>query len=322
MASQPSSSLRRGARLVTVDVGMSDESVKAEMRAAMDQVRSLRFFLVLGLVLTGLGLVLLIVSAFVAHDARLATIGAIGVAGVTVGLLTFAIRNLERYPLAIALTLALLQTANLIGAALSGEGWLIPAVLSALFWFATGQALRLRRLARAHPDHYLSKLMRGEVDPDAQGHRSLYAERKRARALRRRWTIAAVAGAFVVYVGIGVSAVLAFDDDDPEGGPLEPVLAEFRAAWNDSDVERVADLADPSERWAEARRIQLAQKNFEWGERLPPITEHDADPEAFGGERVRFRTEGGGDFLVTFRQNDDRWVWSRIQYRGARHWRP
>ena len=57
-------------------------------------------------------------------------------------------------------------------ALVTGEGVEFASAWTVGFWLVAGRAWHLRRMARRHPELYLSKWMRGEVDPRDQVRRA------------------------------------------------------------------------------------------------------------------------------------------------------
>ena len=147
---------------------MEDAAVRAELRRAMNQVRLLRIYLVGEIVLSGIGALAFAAAVVTGRTVRPSGPVALAATSVAIVLLAYAYRSLERHPFGIALALALAHSALLVRALVTGEGVAFAAAWTLGFWLVAGRAWQLRRLARRHPDQYISKWMRGEVDPRDQ----------------------------------------------------------------------------------------------------------------------------------------------------------
>jgi hypothetical protein len=179
----------------------------AEMRDARGEIGWFRFFLYWG-VLFALG-----ATGFVSWEAgsgedpegssslMLAFVGA------ATAILLGAVLLVDRWPVPVTLLFALLSTLpavdSLSGALFDGEYEGLEAVLVSLFyWGIFFSALRLSRLARAHPESYAAQQMRGASGDESSGYLAqALEEHSRFKAKERRVV------AFL-YVVLGVLLIL------------------------------------------------------------------------------------------------------------------
>lgn len=196
-----------------------DSAARKEMRQALAEVGRVRPYLYIALI----GVVLL--SAIEVPSAwgvlewgettafRLIFLSAYSV------LILVAIWWLDRNPTPPTVGLALLHTAGTVVALARSEA---PLELESLvrssfwavyFWVIAISAYRLSRAARANPDFYTSKWMRGESGADAGAHQARALKENFERKLRERRRLLFVGGMLGLFLLSGFVGLLARGSD-------------------------------------------------------------------------------------------------------------
>lgn len=295
----------------------------AEMRKAMKRVRRLKTYL--WFTFCGNGCVLLLTSLFVltaeAQELTGLAYVVVGLYAVLLALNGLALHQLERRPFPAVLGMALLWTLLTSLDLLAGSINLFGIALTVWVWFVLSDVARMTRLAKEHPDLYLSKRLRGEHLSGSHGAgESLRARRREREAARSRGSglrLAGIFGGVLLLLGLGtwgyrVSAA---------PSSVETTLEEFQAAWNRVDTQAIGDLAvsDRQETWKS--NVEKLQRRYEWGSSLPPL---DAFRVTGRGEtRVTVDFSGPAGILsAKFRWKDGRWCLHGLDMRGVKDWRP
>jgi hypothetical protein len=289
------------------------------MRTAMKRVKVLRLFFIVGSV--GQSLILLLLLALLLAgelDVPSAVIG-IAVSGTMLGILIWGLRNLERKPFPITLTLALLQTLNLIISLFTGPlaGAIAPSVGALFYWTATLYGARLARLSKEYPDLYFSKKMRGERNVRAKGDRTQRGKGKRDSSGVGKWIAIGVVVVIIAVVGfLKFGKSLVGRPDDPE-----PTVEAFALAWNEGDVGALGEMTRADSREKLEQSLRTVQKRYDWGAQLPPVSAYEFDPDAKSRLEVVFDTEVG-ELPVSFRWEGGAWRWTGMSFTGVKDWRP
>ena len=294
-----------------------------QMRRAMGRVRLLRFFLYLAM----FGAVIQLLAAVgAAWTGDLTAGGAalvLALSALLVGLVMLALHHLERNPFPVALTLALLKTLEVALAYLGEGNWVIPCVWAVFFWAATFFAAEVTRLAREHPDLYLSKKLRGRAPSRSGGARTRAIHERHQKKQRRKLIVTSSAFGALTLLGL-VGIFVSEGSGDTEGSepaiPTETIDA-FVDAWNRADIDALAELAPADGREKRRRNLAKAMRRYGWEEQLPPILGFTHESTRKDRLKVTFNTEGG-DLKVNFTCEDEVWTTSTMDFRGVKEWRP
>ncbi len=306
---------------------MADKAEKrvaaGSMRKAMKEVRRLKLFLALSLFGAVLQLLVALGVIFFAEVSASIGVFLLCFSALTVGLIVLALHQVERSPFPVALALASLKTLDAILSFMSDGPWVVSLAFALFLWAIVVSAARVTRLAKEHPDLYLSRRMRGEHLKHAGGAKDGHSiardtrqrEKARSRKERRRLVLIGIGLIIVVAVGlVGLGFVTAPPSPDQ-------TLELFAEAWNQEDVEALATFGKQEDEADWKRRILRAQERYEWGSALPRIESYEISDSTENASRVGFGTEGGM-VRVRFSLEDDQWVMTSIDFRGVKHWRP
>ncbi len=288
----------------------------AQMRKAAKGMRLLRLLLKLGLFFCFIALIVIAFVAWAGTYSKGSLALQLAILAATAALSLYALYVLERHPFPVALSLALLQVANLAYALWEGELWIIEAIWTVVYGYIAISAARLSRLAKQYPDLYFSRKMRGEEVSKPGTRTSRLFERERRKS-RRRWILASSALGLLTL--IGVAGLIA--PDPPSSKIPEALLDEFAETWNAADVDRLAGYAGPDLAQKRERFLRRSMERLEWGEQLPAMIGYEALLPSVGRLRVTFETVGG-DVPCTFEWRKGTWAWTTVKLGEVTDWRP
>lgn len=308
-----------------------EKEAAGEMRRALKKLGTLKLLLTVNL---GFAVLLGIVAIALAFAPQ-TTIGvkalALGTNAVSIAIAWFAVRQVERNPLPLVLSLAGLQTLTAIWAYLEGGVYLAPAVWAVLLWFLSVDAALVTRLARQYPDLYLSRRMRGEHPGERGRAGRRVAEGRRQEARERRRTLLVGAGVVVVVAALGFG-YRAMSKDESTVAAGEPSLEvdlpapdaaidSFRGAWNAADIPALVALTKASLQSKMERSLQAVGERYQWGSRFPPIGEARWEELERGLLQVYY-TSPVGEFPVKLAAEDGRWVVRTLKTSSLEAWQP
>ncbi|MCB9914707.1 MAG: zinc ribbon domain-containing protein [Planctomycetes bacterium] len=295
----------------------------AEMRKAMKRVRTLKTMLWVSLLFSVFQLLVLVLASF-RPEADAGTMALLlGLVGAICLLNLVAVYKVESHPLPVVLGVAALKTVDTSLLLMGGIVNLVSIGVTAWLWAAVVAAARLSRLAKEHPDLYLSRRMRGELDTHrdrlAQGssvgrrHRDRARSRDRGGALR----LVAIGVALVALLGAGFWGLRSAT------GPTSPaaMLEDFRDAWNRADTAAVGAFAASANRDKWTSNVEKLQERYAWGDALPPLER--VEVELFDGAAARAKLHGpAGALGVRLTWEEERWCLASLDLRSVKDWRP
>ena len=177
------------------------------------------------------------------------------------------------------------------------------------YWITAIFAAQVTRLAREHPDLYLSRKMSGKSPRRSGADRSQRILENQQRKQRRKLIVTSTVFGLLTLLGFG-GLVVAGSSEDPSTDSALPSPAatfkEFKSAWNRVDLEGLAELAGEEHREKRLASLTKAMRTYEWGSELPTITGYTSRPPVGNRAEADFATVGG-DLKVAFLWDGERW---------------
>ncbi len=193
----------------------SSSELRAEMRVASARVGRVRPMLYLALAAGFMILLLEVTSSAPGSGARFDPGAVLAYHGALAGVIILTLLFVDRWPLPATLVPAVLHSFSFVAvlstglAASSPEAGVRALFWSVYFWVIVYYAARLSRLAKAHPEFYLSKWMRTEDGSDVSGHRARALEANLAYKRKERRVLAAAGVVLGALLLVGFSRIAA-----------------------------------------------------------------------------------------------------------------